>query len=88
MSSISENTYFTFIFFRCSDPNCFTCAQYDSSKKEGICSLCNQDYILHQGNCILCSNEIIDQDEECDDGNLQDSDGCSSSCKVEQNYFC
>ena len=25
---------------------------------------------------------------ECDDGNLNDGDGCSSMCVIEANYFC
>ena len=26
--------------------------------------------------------------EECDDGNLNDSDGCSKECKIEENWVC
>ena len=26
--------------------------------------------------------------EECDDGNLIDVDGCSSECKIEENWAC
>ncbi len=33
--------------------------------------------------CALCSNGHIDEFEECDDGNLDDGDGCSSSCLFE-----
>ena len=25
---------------------------------------------------------------ECDDGNLNDGDGCSSTCEIEENYKC
>ncbi|MFW6231478.1 MAG: hypothetical protein ACOC37_00345, partial [Spirochaetota bacterium] len=28
---------------------------------------------------------IVEEDEECDDGNLEDGDGCSSDCHIE--YF-
>jgi len=33
----------------------------------------------------ICGNGILDQDfgEECDDGNTQDGDGCSSQCLIE-----
>jgi len=27
-------------------------------------------------------------EEECDDGNLSDADGCSTHCKVEEEYIC
>ena len=26
--------------------------------------------------------------EECDDGNMIDVDGCSSECKIEENWAC
>ena len=29
-----------------------------------------------------CGNEIVDEDEECDDGNLADNDGCKADCTV------
>jgi cysteine-rich repeat protein len=43
------------------------------------------------GLCILgevavaspCGNEIVQTGEECDDGNTVDGDGCSSTCKLE-----
>ncbi len=31
----------------------------------------------------LCGNKVIDPGEECDDGNIVDNDGCSSTCKIE-----
>ena len=30
--------------------------------------------------CEVCGNNIIEGDEECDDGNVIDADGCSSEC--------
>lgn len=30
-----------------------------------------------------CGNGVIQTGEQCDDGNLEDGDGCSSSCRVE-----
>jgi hypothetical protein len=41
---------------------------------DGILHLCSND-------CPNCENCILD--EECDDGNEQDGDGCSSSCHYE-----
>ncbi len=34
----------------------------------------------------LCGNGVIDEGELCDDGNLSNSDGCSSLCEVEKGY--
>lgn len=31
----------------------------------------------------VCGNNVIEGDEECDDGNILDDDGCSSQCIVE-----
>ena len=31
-----------------------------------------------------CGNDVIDDNEQCDDGNQNSNDGCSSSCKIEQ----
>lgn len=36
---------------------------------------------------VLCGNGIIDG-ETCDDGNVTDGDGCTSTCSVEQGYAC
>ena len=30
-----------------------------------------------------CGNGIVDDGEDCDDGNTSDSDGCSATCKIE-----
>lgn len=38
-------------------------------------------------NCgYICGNGIIETGEECDDGNNNNFDGCSSTCKTEQFY--
>jgi cysteine-rich repeat protein len=34
--------------------------------------------------CDPCGNGVIGEDEECDDGNTEDGDGCSSTCKEEE----
>ncbi len=51
------------------DENCENCV-YD-------CGVCPQE--------IVCGNNIIDPGEECDDGNTESDDGCSSECKIEEN---
>ena len=35
-----------------------------------------------------CGDGAVDPSEACDDGNLRDGDGCSSSCQVEPGYAC
>lgn len=44
--------------------------------------------------CTTCGNGIMidayeyDIYEECDDGNNDNGDGCSSNCRVESGYEC
>jgi cysteine-rich repeat protein len=35
------------------------------------------------GTCPVCGNGILEEGEECDDGNNADGDGCSSDCRIE-----
>lgn len=35
-----------------------------------------------------CGNGVVEGQEECDDGDLQDGDGCSSVCKIESGWSC
>ena len=35
------------------------------------------------GQTQTCGNGLLGLDEECDDGNLEDGDGCSSTCENE-----
>ncbi len=35
-----------------------------------------------------CGDGILDENEECDDGNLIPADGCSDNCTVETGFFC
>jgi cysteine-rich repeat protein len=35
-----------------------------------------------------CGNGVVEGKEECDDGDLQDNDGCSSLCKIEAGWSC
>lgn len=34
----------------------------------------------------VCGNNILDDDEKCDDENIKDGDGCSSDCQIESIY--
>lgn len=55
-----------------------------------LCKQCATNYINILGSCILtlCGNSAIDSGEECDDGNRNPGDGCSSTCKTENGYYC
>ena len=35
-----------------------------------------------------CGNGILDQSEQCDDGNSDSGDGCSRICQIENNFVC
>jgi cysteine-rich repeat protein len=35
-----------------------------------------------------CGDGVVDDDEDCDDGDLVDGDGCSASCVVEPGWSC
>ena len=51
---------------------------------EGHCS-CRQSYNLVNNKCIdVCGDGLLEisHSSECDDGNTDDGDGCSSSCKT------
>ncbi|KAL3989294.1 hypothetical protein ACH3XW_27090 [Acanthocheilonema viteae] len=39
-------------------------------------------------NMNVCSDGKRSTDEECDDGNLNDGDGCSQNCLVEEKFHC
>ncbi len=36
----------------------------------------------------VCGNALLEGKEECDDGNANSNDGCSSSCGIETGYSC
>lgn len=35
------------------------------------------------GTCQLCGNDVVEEAEECDDGNTASGDGCSAVCRLE-----
>ena len=49
-----------------------------------------QGYYMTNGVChTICGDKvIINEFEQCDDGNFIDGDGCSSSCTVEKDFKC
>ncbi len=40
------------------------------------------------GSESLCGNGLLDDGEECDDGNSEDGDGCDSNCRIEPGWHC
>ena len=41
------------------------------------------DHVCCTGLLAVCSNGVINEGEQCDDGNMNNGDGCSSSCQLE-----
>ena len=58
---------------------------------QGQCS-CKISYQLINGSCTeICGDGLLmntTSSSLCDDGNMVDGDGCSSTCKVEVKYRC
>ncbi len=54
------------------------------------CENCAEGYTCNAtGQCeSLCGNSVIDEGEECDDGNTNNGDGCSSICLIESGFMC
>ena len=54
------------------------------------CTDCYIDKTYMNNTCILkkCGNNIIEDTEVCDDGNLVSADGCSNLCYLEDTYHC
>lgn len=50
----------------------------NSAKTFGTCS----NGAVGSNKCFICGNGILDPFEQCDDGNLLDGDGCSSTCRL------
>jgi cysteine-rich repeat protein len=56
----------------------------------GVCTSCRAYHLLDgSNNCQpICGDGIVLMVENCDDGNLINGDGCSSSCTTETNFEC
>lgn len=37
---------------------------------------------------LWCGDGVLIKSEECDDNNLENLDGCSKECKIEEGYEC
>jgi Notch-like protein len=65
--------------------NCINCPNsFD------VCIQCSIGYAVIKNQCqTVCGDSIImSPNEECDDGNTVNNDGCSSTCKVENDFNC
>ncbi|CAD8098543.1 unnamed protein product [Paramecium sonneborni] len=81
MNNIKEDGCFN-CQFQCHQ-QCLICAQ-------GICLLCNYGWQSYNNQCqTICGNGLlVEQYEQCDDGNNESFDGCDSYCQIEKNWIC
>ncbi|CAD8095472.1 unnamed protein product [Paramecium primaurelia] len=79
----------TIMFDGCFDCN-YSCPENCHDCYQGICFECKSQYIIQESNqCklqVICGDGLVQQQEECDDGNNQASDGCMN-CLIEQNWI-
>ncbi|MFH1801373.1 MAG: DUF4215 domain-containing protein [archaeon] len=79
--------YKKFVVNVCNNPS--TSGSYCSSYTINV-KLENCEYGCLNGVCLtspfqpVCGNGILEDGEECEDGNLIDDDGCDSECKIEK----
>jgi fibro-slime domain-containing protein len=59
-----------------------------SSNGGGIILPTSTDAATNVAAANYCGDGVIDQNEQCDDGNTNSGDGCSKICQVESNYDC
>ncbi|CAD8109512.1 unnamed protein product [Paramecium sonneborni] len=57
---------------------------------QGLCIQCEPGYNEQESQCIhVCGDGYqVQLEEQCDDGNLDNNDGCSNNCLIEQNWKC
>eukprot|EP01017_Pseudomicrothorax_dubius_P027204 TRINITY_DN3103_c0_g1_i3.p1 TRINITY_DN3103_c0_g1~~TRINITY_DN3103_c0_g1_i3.p1 ORF type:complete len:509 (+),score=-25.05 TRINITY_DN3103_c0_g1_i3:119-1645(+) len=63
---------------------CKTCNDYTDHG----CTSCNPGWTLLNNQCTRCGDGYLTDDEECDDGNIANGDGCSSTCQIQSGYGC
>lgn len=59
--------------------DCFCGDNICDSTEDSLCQDCSS-----APSAAVCGNSVIESGEFCDDGNLEDKDGCSSSCQEEK----
>lgn len=69
---------------------CLFCNSLNNFIVSGTTCVCKTGYKQKSDNCYnICGDGItISPNEQCDDGNNEDGDGCSSTCKLESGYTC
>ena len=50
--------------------------------------LTNQKFTTKSTKSAVCGDGIIETGEQCDDGNLNNGDGCTNSCTIQSGYTC
>ncbi|CAD8085417.1 unnamed protein product [Paramecium sonneborni] len=66
------------------------CDQYCLECVEGVCQKCELGRFVEQNICLAKCGDgyFVKSAELCDDGNLDNGDGCNSHCVVEQDFTC
>ena len=86
LPSCSFNQYFE-------NNDCITCASpcLTCEVSSTRCTSCdNSTYYNRDFDCQsqVCGDGVIVEGESCDDGNLANTDGCSSVCQLETGFYC
>lgn len=72
--------------------NCSLVANCATCNSGAGCTVCNTGYVvLNNTYCLvnpICGDGITEIGETCDDHNVNNGDGCSSTCLVELTYYC
>jgi large repetitive protein len=65
--------------------SCTIEAGYQCSGEPSVCTLIDDP---DPDPDPVCGNGIVEEGEECDDGNAAGGDGCSAFCSIESGYWC
>ncbi|CAD8125726.1 unnamed protein product [Paramecium sonneborni] len=68
----------------------FMCDEYCIDCEEGICKECPEGMHLFDHLCQpKCGDGFnLKLFEQCDDGNIENGDGCNSKCQIEKDWIC
>jgi fibro-slime domain-containing protein len=47
-----------------------------------------RDVVVNETTIANCGNGVLDENEQCDDGNKDLGDGCNAFCQIEPDYVC
>lgn len=70
--------------------SCIFCNSLSYFIINGTTCVCRTGYkLINSLTCVtICGDSLILGSEQCDDGNTDSGDGCSSICMLESNYDC